>query len=203
LTESKLLLATTNQGKIREIKRLLEGLNLKIESLADYPDLGTCPETGQSFEENSRAKSWFYGQNCSGLVLAEDSGLEVDCLGGQPGIYSARFAGPGATDEENIKKLLRCLKGVPLEKRKAQFVCVVSLASKGKILKTFRGRVRGIILEEPRGENGFGYDPVFYYPPAMKTFAQLKTSEKNKVSHRARALRKLKKFLFSNYKKNQ
>jgi XTP/dITP diphosphohydrolase len=203
LTENKLLLATTNQGKAREIKRFLEGLDLQIESLADYPELGACQETGQSFEENSQAKSLFYGQNYSGLVLAEDSGLEVDCLGGQPGIHSARFAGPEATDEQNIRKLLSCLKGVSLEKRKAKFVCVVSIAHKGKIIKTFRGQVRGIILEEPRGENGFGYDPVFYYPQAKKTFAQLKTSEKNRVSHRARALRKLRKFLFSYCKKSQ
>jgi XTP/dITP diphosphohydrolase len=202
LTEKKLLLATTNQGKLREIKRLLAGFGLQIESPADHPDLGTCREKGRSFEENSRAKSLFYSRKYSGLVLAEDSGLEVDVLGGQPGVYSARFSDPDATDEKNISKLLRLLQEVPQEKRKAQFVCVVSLARKGKIIKTFRGKVRGIILDEPRGVNGFGYDPVFYYPPGRKTFAQFRTSEKNKVSHRARALRKLRRFLIAYLKKN-
>jgi XTP/dITP diphosphohydrolase len=195
LTEKRLLVASTNCGKVREIKTFLRGLGLHIESLTDFPEFGTFEEIGKTFEENSLGKSLYYSEKYPGLVLAEDSGLEVEVLGGQPGVFSARFAGKGASDTQNIQKLLRLLAGLPRSKRKARFVCVASLASKGKLLKTFRGEVRGFILEKPDGKKGFGYDPIFYYPPLKKTFAQLRIAEKNRVSHRGRALKKVRKFL--------
>lgn len=195
MTENCLLLATTNRGKIRELKNLLRGLPFKIESLDKYPEFGRYHETGQTFEANSRGKSLFYSQHYPGLVLAEDSGLEVQALGSQPGVYSARFSGPGASDEKNIRKLLRLLEGVPRPMRRARFVCVVSLAKQGRIIKCFKGTVSGYILTEPDGRNGFGYDPVFYYAPLRKSFARLRPEEKNRVSHRGRALAKVRRFL--------
>jgi XTP/dITP diphosphohydrolase len=201
LTEQRLLLATTNRGKVRELKKLLRGLPLKIESLDRYPEFGKCRETGKTFEKNSRGKCLYYSRKYPGLVLAEDSGLEVEALGGQPGVYSARFSGPGANDQKNIKKLLKLMAAVPGDRRWASFVCVASLGSQGRIIKTFRGRVRGLILTEPDGHNGFGYDPVFYYPPLKKSFARLRPEEKNRVSHRGRALKKVRLFLESYLKK--
>jgi len=201
LTENRLLLATTNRGKIRELKKLLRGLPFKIESLDKYPEFGRYRETGRTFEANSRGKSLFYSQRYPGLVLAEDSGLEVEALGGQPGVYSARFSGPRATDEKNIQKLLRLLAGVPRPRRRARFVCVVSLARRGQIIKCFKGRVSGYILTEPDGRNGFGYDPVFYYPPLRKSFARLRAEEKNRVSHRGKALKKVLLFLAGRWRR--
>ncbi|MCR4396705.1 MAG: XTP/dITP diphosphatase [Candidatus Saccharicenans sp.] len=201
MIESRLLLATTNRGKIRELKKLLLGLPFKIESLDKYPEFGRYRETGQTFEENSRGKSLFYSRSYPGLVLAEDSGLEVEALDGQPGVYSARFSGSRATDEKNIRKLLRLLKGVPWPRRRARFVCVASLAKQGRIVKCFRGSVSGYILNEPDGRNGFGYDPVFYYPPLKKSFARLRAEEKNRVSHRGKALEKVRHFLAASWQR--
>jgi len=195
LIERRLLLATTNRGKIRELKKLLRGLPLKIESLEQYPEYGKYRETGKTFEENSRGKCLYYSRRYPGLVLAEDSGLEVEALQGQPGVRSARFSGPGATDEKNIQKLLKLLSGVPPSRRRARFVCVATLGQRGRVIKTFKGQVRGVILGQPDGRRGFGYDPVFYYPPLKKTFARLTSEEKNRVSHRGRALSKLLRFL--------
>jgi XTP/dITP diphosphohydrolase len=195
LTARRLLLATTNQGKAREIKKLLAGLNFKIESLVSYPEFGRFQEKEKTFEENSRGKARFYSRQYDGLVLAEDSGLEVEALDGKPGVFSARFSGPGATDEKNTQKLLRLMNKIPEKERKARFICVVSLARQGKILKVYKGQLRGKILFEPRGQNGFGYDPVFFYSPLKKTLAELTTEEKNKISHRGRALRKVRAYL--------
>ncbi len=195
MTEHRLLLATTNRGKVRELKKLLRGLGLRIESLDRHPEFKKYRETGKSFEANSRGKCLFYSRKFDGLVLAEDSGLEVEALDGQPGVRSARFSGARASDEKNIKKLLKLLSAVPRPKRRARFVCVASLGQGGRIIKTFKGQVHGLILFEPDGQNGFGYDPVFYYPPLRKSFARLRPEEKNLVSHRGRALRKLRRFL--------
>lgn len=202
MTEQRLLLATTNRGKVRELRKLLRGLPLRIEGLDRYPEFGKYRETGKTFEDNSRGKCLFYSRKYPGLVLAEDSGLEVEVLGGQPGVRSARFSGPGASDEKNIKKLLKLLEGMPSSRRRASFVCVASLGGQGRIIKSFKGRVRGLILTEPDGKNGFGYDPVFYYPPLGKSFARLRPEEKNLVSHRGRALVKLRHFL-EGYLKNK
>ncbi len=195
MTEDKLLLATTNSGKAREIGEYLKNLPLTILCLADVLPGHTCPERGRSFIENARAKSLFYSRLWSGPVLAEDSGLEIDALGGAPGVYSARFSGARSTDDKNIRKVLRLLLGIPPRLRRARFVCTLVLSDGGRIIKEFRGEVRGRIAVGPKGDRGFGYDPIFYYHPLRKTFGELGAEEKNAVSHRGRALRKLKAFL--------
>jgi XTP/dITP diphosphohydrolase len=200
LTERRLLLATGNPGKVREIRRALAGLTyrgkpLKVAGLPDVLPGLKHAERGRTFEENARAKGLFYSRRWPGPTLAEDSGLEIDALGGAPGVRSARFSAPRPSDEKNIRKALRLLDGTPARARKARFVCVMVLAEKGRIVAQFRGEVRGRIAPTPRGEAGFGYDPVFYYPPLRRTFAELAPGIKNKVSHRGRALAKLRRFL--------
>jgi XTP/dITP diphosphohydrolase len=200
LTERRLLLATGNSGKVREIRRALRGLApgghpLRIIGLADLPPGPAPAERGRTFEENARAKSLFYSPRWPGLTLAEDSGLEVEALGGAPGVRSARFSAPRPSDAKNIRKLLRLLETVPAAGRRARFVCVVVLAEQGRVLARFRGEVRGRIAFAPRGRSGFGYDPVFFYPPLRRTFAELPARVKNEVSHRGRAVRRLRRFL--------
>ncbi|MGD1008557.1 MAG: RdgB/HAM1 family non-canonical purine NTP pyrophosphatase [Candidatus Aminicenantales bacterium] len=195
MSETPLLLATTNPGKVREIRKALEGLPLRTVGLRDVLPGLSFREGGASFLENARAKSLFYSRKWKGLTLAEDSGLEIDALGGAPGVRSARFSSPGPTDDKNIRKVLRRLAGVPGKDRGAGFCCAMVLATDGRVIREIRGRVRGRIGQAPRGQNGFGYDPLFFYPPLRKTFAELRPEEKNEVSHRGRALRKLKKFL--------
>jgi len=195
LTDKKLLLATTNQGKIKELEIHLTRLSLQIFSLRDLDLNVVFPETGHTFMENARGKGLFYSQYCEGLTLAEDSGLSIDHLNGAPGVFSSRFAGPEATDEENIRKALLLLKGVPWEKRQAQFVSCMVLCERGNIIKEISERIEGFIALNKRGSKGFGYDPIFLYPPLNKTFAELLPEEKNAVSHRGRALTRLKTFL--------
>lgn len=195
MTERRLLLATTNPGKIREIRAAFKGLPLKIVSLGEaFPGL-TFRERGRTILENARAKSVFYSRKWDGLTLAEDSGIEVEALGGAPGVISARFARPRPDDEKNNRKILRLLDGVPEKQRKARFVCVMVLSRQGRVIKTVRGEVRGRIAAEPRGTGGFGYDPLFFYPPLRRTFAELPPEAKNRVSHRGRAVRKMRAFL--------
>lgn len=194
----KLLVATSNPGKLKEIRCGLRGLPIKILSLKNEAITARSPEKGKTFKENARAKSLFYSQFTNYLTLAEDSGLEVEALKGAPGVLSARFAGPKASDEENIAKLLARLKNVPAARRKARFVCCLCLAHQGKILKCFRGEVRGWITERKKGRHGFGYDPIFFYRPLSQTLAELSSKKKNLVSHRGRALRKLRSFLEEN-----
>jgi len=191
----RLLAASTNRGKVREIREALAGLPLEVRTLADHPGLPVFPETGLTFEENARSKCLFYSRAAEGLVLAEDSGLEVAALNEAPGVYSARFAGAAATDELNIDKVLGLLAGVPPDDRGARFVCCVALALGGRVIAEIRGTVDGMITQERRGREGFGYDPIFYYPPLDRTFGELSPEEKNAVSHRGRALQKLKSFL--------
>ncbi|MCP2604654.1 RdgB/HAM1 family non-canonical purine NTP pyrophosphatase [Candidatus Aminicenantes bacterium AH-873-B07] len=202
MKKKKLLLATTNPGKVREIKKYLEDLPIEISDLKENKIEDKYEERGKTFLENARAKAIFYSQFFKGFVLGEDSGLEVEKLGGAPGVYSARFAGKEANDKLNNKKLLGLLKGVPWKERKAHFVSAQVLAENGKIIIEILESVNGYILEELRGNHGFGYDPVFYYPPLKKSFAQLLPEEKNKVSHRGKALKKLKKFLENYLSKN-
>jgi XTP/dITP diphosphohydrolase len=199
LIEKKLLLATTNQGKVKEIKDFLSELTLEIISIKDISSAYIFIETGNTFMENAEGKTLFYSRIWPGLTLGEDSGLEIEHLSGAPGVLSARFSGELATDEKNIKKVLQLLKGVPKEKRKARFVSCMVLARKDKIILTIKENVSGYILTHRKGENGFGYDPIFFYPPLNKTFAQLSPEEKNSVSHRGKALKKLKAFLNLNY----
>lgn len=146
---------------------------------------------------NARGKSLFYGRDWEELSLGEDSGLEVDFLHGAPGVLSARFADPGATDERNIQKVLKLMDGVPEEERKARFVSCMVISRRGRIYAEIKGEVRGVIAFAKRGQSGFGYDPIFYYPPLDRTFAEMSPEEKNAISHRGQALKKLKSFLQS------
>ncbi|MFI5359068.1 MAG: XTP/dITP diphosphatase [Halanaerobiales bacterium] len=199
----KLLVASANQGKIREIKNYLENLNninLEIIGLDEFPGLPEVEEDGDSFRANALKKARARAEQTGLLTLADDSGLSVDYLGGEPGIYSARYAGEGATDEENNQKLLEKLKDVPEEKRKASFICVMALVDpdSGEEI-VVEGRCDGIIQLSPKGENGFGYDPIFYLPEFRKTMAEIPLELKNQISHRAAALQKMKNEVIRRY----
>jgi XTP/dITP diphosphohydrolase len=175
----KLFCATGNAGKLREFRMV----SPDIEPLTGIP---ACDETGHTFEENAIQKAIYYSAHTGEMVFADDSGLEVDALGGAPGIYSARYAGEHANAAANNSLLLHTLAGH--ENRRARFVCVVALAQKGTLVRTFRGEVEGEILPAPRGAEGFGYDPLFYYPPFGQSFAEIEDGSKFAVSHRGKAL---------------
>ena len=181
--------ATSSPGKLREF-RATAGIEWQLVPLA-----GVEPsrETGRTFEENAVEKALHYSRHAPGLLFAEDSGLEVDALGGAPGVRSSRFAGEGATGEDNNRLLIERLRGVA--NRAARFVCVIALAEPGRPIRTFRGEVAGVIVDEPRGAGGFGYDPHFFSPPLKCTFAELSPERKLEVSHRGRALAAMLKFL--------
>ncbi len=188
----KAVLATKNKGKLKELQELLRELDIEILSLDDFPEVGKIVEDGKSFFENAMKKAKTVSEKTGLLAIADDSGLEVDALQGKPGIYSARFAGEDATDAKNNEKLLLEMKDIPIEKRGAQFRCViVAYRPDGKWIKT-EGICRGTITTEPRGEKGFGYDPVFLPEGLNKTMAELSMEEKNKISHRGKALLELK-----------
>jgi XTP/dITP diphosphohydrolase len=180
--------ATTNAGKLREFRRALHG-TVVIEPLPGLQDIPAPVETGATFEENAIQKALYYGTFTSGWLFAEDSGLQVDALGGLPGVYSARFSGPDATDESNNALLLERLTGV--SDRTARYVCAIALVRGRSLVATFRGMVEGIILESPRGSGGFGYDPLFFHPSSGATFAEVAPERKQAVSHRGEALGKL------------
>ncbi|MGD9346584.1 MAG: RdgB/HAM1 family non-canonical purine NTP pyrophosphatase [Candidatus Aminicenantes bacterium] len=195
MTDTQLLIATTNKGKAEEIGSFLRELPLGTVSLLDVESTDIYEEKSSSFLANARGKSLFYGQMWKGLTLGEDSGLAIDFLNGDPGVRSARFSGPGATDAKNIEKVLRLMDGVPENKRGARFISCLALSQGGQILTEITGEVRGIITSSKRGRYGFGYDPIFYYPPLDKTFAELSPEKKNTISHRGLALEQLKSFL--------
>ena len=180
--------ATTNQGKLREFRLAVErrGAGIRLESLPGIERLAPCEETGETFEENAVATALYYSRHAPGLLFAEDSGLAVDALGGAPGVYSARFAGPDASDEDNNRLLLEKMRDEG--NRTARFVCAAALAEGGRLLGTFRGVVEGVLLREVRGHNGFGYDPLFFYPPFGCTLAEVDATRKLAVSHRGKAL---------------
>ena len=194
----KLIVATKNKDKFREIKSILRGLGLAIISLNELERKFRIVENGRTFQENAFKKalpvSRHYKDN---YVVGEDSGLEVNYLNGAPGIYANRYSGPKATYKSNNKKLLKNLKGIPAKKRGAAFRCCLVLACNGKLVKVFEGRLRGRISQEAKGKNGFGYDPIFYLTGYKKTVAQLPSRLKNRISHRAKAFRRLKKYLAS------
>lgn len=182
----KLYCATTNPGKLLEFRLAAQG-RIEIEPLPGLAALPACVEDGATFEDNAVKKALHYSRFAPGPLFADDSGLEVDALGGAPGVLSARFSGPGATDRANNAMLLEKLRGQT--NRAARFVCVIAVAERGRLIGTFRGEAEGRILEEPRGEAGFGYDPLFYYEPYGCTFAELDGERKFAASHRGRALR--------------
>jgi len=184
-----LVVATLNQGKLEEIRQLLDDLPFQLYALADFSDVKSVPETGETFIENASLKAAGYAKQTGWLTLADDSGLEVDALGGAPGVLSARYAGEAASDAARINKLLAELSGVAVENRTARFVCAIAIAnSEGSILNVSTGTCEGRIDLASHGEHGFGYDPVFIPNGYTSTFAELAPSVKNRISHRARAL---------------
>lgn len=198
----RVLIATSNPGKLRDFAGAAAVHGIEIAEIPNLASLPTVVEDGMTFEENACKKAQEYSVYVPGeIVVADDSGLEVDALNAEPGVHSARYAAPdlhgkrpheadtNTDDEANNARVLRELKDVPSEKRTGRFVCVLAAARDGKTLATFRGTAEGIILEAPRGVNGFGYDPLFYFPSIKKTFAELTTEEKSRYSHRGAALR--------------
>jgi XTP/dITP diphosphohydrolase len=186
----KIVLATRNQGKLREFRQLLAPRGHQLIDLVEACLSKDHQETGGSFAENARLKALAYSNDTDLPVLADDSGLEVVALSGRPGIHSARYAGAGASDMGRIRKLLDELKNVPAP-RQARFVCALALAQRGRLLLEAEGECRGEIAFEPRGNQGFGYDPVFLFPQLGRTYAELSAEEKNRISHRARAVEAL------------
>jgi XTP/dITP diphosphohydrolase len=195
----QLIVASRNAHKTREIQQIL-GSEFAVRDLRACPEISEIIESGTSFEENAKLKALAVSRNLPGLVIADDSGLEVDALGGAPGIHSARYAGLNATNREKIDKLLEELARVGATKnaRRARFRCVVALARNGEVLGVFEGMVEGQIADQPRGSRGFGYDPIFVPKGFQQTFGEAGPAEKNQLSHRARALEKLRAFLIPN-----
>ncbi len=193
----KLLLGTNNQAKVREYRSLLPDLDHKLVTLAEQGISVEVDEAGASLEENARLKATVIAAKSRLLTLADDSGLEVDALGGEPGRLSARYAGENATDIERIAYLLKRMNGVPWERRTARFRCVIALAAPEGKVKLCSGECPGFITFEPRGEHGFGYDPIFYLPEPGKTMAELSLEQKNKIGHRGQAAREAAKALKS------
>ena len=199
IRSKELIVATTNKGKLREIKALLKDFDFKITSLADYPDAPEIIEDGKTFDQNALKKAATIALYTHKLTLGEDSGLEVKALGNQPGIYSARYSGSNATDKKNNLKLLLSLRGIPLDQRQARYRCSAVLVDGKRIIDVVHGRCGGLIALRLKGSNGFGYDPLFFLPRYNKTFGELDSSIKSKISHRARALAKIKKSLQKYY----
>ncbi len=192
----RILVASANPDKRAEMQKLLEGLPVELASLADYPDAPEVEETGETFQENAARKASEMARHTGLHAVADDSGLCVDALGGAPGVESARYAGPDGTYRDVCKKLLKAMRFVPDGKRTAHFECHMAFADPGgKIVLRAKGVCQGTITRQMRGSRGFGYDPVFLYPPAGKTFAQMLPEEKNKFSHRARAMQQFRRRL--------
>jgi XTP/dITP diphosphohydrolase len=193
----RVLIATTNPGKLRDFAAVASPLGIEIESLPNFASIPPAVEDGLTFEANARKKAEYYCAHAPGeIVLADDSGLEVDALGGAPGVHSARYAadqphlvGNNTDDQANNARLIRELRKIPSGNRTARFVCVIAAARDGQTLNVFRGQADGVLLVSPRGSNGFGYDPLFYFPSIQKTFAELTPEEKAKYSHRGAAFR--------------
>jgi XTP/dITP diphosphohydrolase len=186
----KLLLATNNKGKLREYRRLLRGIPFEIVTPSDCDITAEIAESGASFEENAIQKATTMASLSNLLTLADDSGLEVEALGGAPGSLSHRFAGKNADDAKRIDYLLAKLKAAPDKNRAAQFRCIIAIAEPAGKVEICSGTCRGVIIDKPRGANGFGYDPIFFIPELGKTMAELTMAQKNKISHRARAAEK-------------
>lgn len=194
----RLLIATGNENKFKEIKSIFAEVPLDLSCLSDFQERPEIIEDGKSFFENAKKKAQVSSDFYNLPALGEDSGLEVFSLGMKPGIYSARFSGPDANDKKNIEKLLNEMREVPDKDRKARFVCFAVIFSPGGRVEKFRGEVEGIIIREPRGKEGFGYDPVFYLPDLKKTMAQISLEKKNQISHRYKAMKAVKNYFLKN-----
>jgi XTP/dITP diphosphohydrolase len=187
----RLFLATSNAGKLREYRRLAPNSAIALELLPGFADLPAFDEAAPTFAENAAGKALHYSRFCDGVVLAEDSGLVVRALNGAPGVKSARYAGENATDADRVRKLLSEMDGLSDHGRAAKFVCAIALARRGTPIAIVSADVHGAISLEPRGANGFGYDPVFFVPEICKTFAEASAEEKDRLSHRGKAFRRL------------
>ncbi|QHJ71635.1 XTP/dITP diphosphatase [Planococcus halotolerans] len=187
----EIIIATKNKGKAKDFEELLEPMGYKVLTLHDVAPHLDVEETGETFEENAVLKAETIAQELQATVIADDSGLEIDALNGEPGVYSARYSGEEKNDDSNIDKVLQKLVQVPDDEKTARFRCVLALASPGKETIIFEGAVDGLITDERKGDNGFGYDPIFYVPALEKTMAEMKPSEKAAVSHRGNAIREL------------
>ncbi len=192
---AKLLLASSNPGKLREYRILAAGNPVELEWMPQVAGRPAYEESAPTFAENAAGKALHYSRFGEGAVIADDSGLVVPALGGAPGVHSARYAAPGATDADRVAKLLREMRGKKGEERRARFVCVLALADRGRAIAVFSDAVEGVLAEEPRGTNGFGYDPIFLFEKLGRTCAEITREEKNESSHRGRAFRKLLAFL--------
>ena len=186
----RIVLATKNKGKIKEMRELLAPMNIEVLSLADFSPVDDAEENGVTFAENAMLKARYYFAHTGTPCLADDSGLEVDALGGRPGVYSARYSGEDATDAANNAKVLREMEGIEKDKRTARFRCAMALVGEGIELTT-DGTCEGTLLTEERGQGGFGYDPIFYVPKFDRTLAEMSSEEKNSISHRGAAVRKM------------
>ena len=203
MEKEEVVIATRNSGKLREIQAILAPLGLKILSLRDFPRIPEIIEDGQTFEENAVKKAAAVSRQTGRMAIADDSGLAVDALQGRPGVFSSRYAGEKATDAERYQKLLKEMVEIPPEKRGAAFMCAMAVAAPDGKAETVVGQCRGEIALAPKGSHGFGYDPVFYLPERGKTMAELEPEVKNRISHRALALEKLKQLLPKFLKENQ
>src|SRR5262245_48476151 len=191
----RLVVATTNRGKLREIALLLDAVPVDLVTLGDWPEIPVPEETGRTFAENARLKALYYAGQTNELTVAEDSGLEIDALGGAPGVESARYGGAGSSYPEKFALIYDALRAKEVGARTARFVCALALARGGDVVFEARGTVEGTIAPEPRGSGGFGYDPIFYYPPFGCTLAETSAEQKATVSHRGEAFRKLRTYL--------
>ena len=191
----RLVVATTNRGKLREIETLLEAVPFSLVTLADWPDVAPPEETGRTFAANAQLKALYYARHTGQLTVAEDSGLEIDALGGAPGVESARFGGSGSSDADKFTLIYDALRAQKAATSTARFVCALALARGDAVEFETRGTVEGTIAPEPKGSGGFGYDPIFYYPPFGCTLAEASPEQKASVSHRGQAFRKLRTFL--------
>ena len=194
-TGGVLLVATTNAGKLREIVSILDGVPVVLHTLADFPGLPVPEETGASFAENARQKALHYNAHTGVPTLAEDSGFEVDALNGDPGIYSARYLNEGASYRDRFLDIYRRLREGGSADRRARFVCALAVARDGLVVFETAASVEGLVADRPSGPNGFGYDPMFFYPPYGKTFGEVTDAEKTVVSHRGQAIRAFREFL--------
>jgi len=186
----RVILATSNPGKLREYSVLADEFGIELALLPDFQKIPSFEESAPTFAENAAGKSLHYSKYAPGIVLADDSGLVVPALGGAPGVHSARYAGPSATDGDRVRKLLREMEAMEGESRRARFVCVTALAQQGRAIAVVSDFAQGTITKEPRGMDGFGYDPVFFFEQLGRTYAEITREEKNKYSHRGKAFRK-------------